>query len=130
MRIALNGYFWDQPRTGSGQYLRHLWCALQKMIAQLPDKDDHDLALLLPDNEAVLSSATTWSQIDQSKIQNPKLALERSEGSKVKKTAWEQLGAPRQARRVHADLLHVPYLAAPVRKGLPIVVTAHDVIPW
>src|SRR5437868_15526584 len=28
MQVAINGYFWDRPRTGSGQYLRHLWAAL------------------------------------------------------------------------------------------------------
>ncbi|HLF01233.1 MAG TPA: hypothetical protein VI547_04615, partial [Anaerolineales bacterium] len=29
MRLALNGWFYDQPHTGSGQYLREL-------LAQLP----------------------------------------------------------------------------------------------
>jgi glycosyltransferase involved in cell wall biosynthesis len=35
-----------------------------------------------------------------------------------------------QAKRWGADLLHSPYLAAPVLKRMPVVVTAHDMIPW
>jgi len=30
MHIAFNGWFWDQPHTGSGQYLRHLLAALHQ----------------------------------------------------------------------------------------------------
>jgi glycosyltransferase involved in cell wall biosynthesis len=125
MRIALNGYFWDQPRTGSGQYTRHLWCALGELSAQLPAPQAHHIALLLPAHEPLIhdpQSAPSSETIAQSKIQNPK--------SKIQKAFWEQAGAPRQAMRIGADMLHVPYLAAPVLKGVPVVVTAHDVIPW
>ncbi|HET6313558.1 MAG TPA: hypothetical protein VFH60_06960, partial [Chloroflexia bacterium] len=36
MRVALNGFFWDQPLTGSGQYLRHLWAALSEIAQHTP----------------------------------------------------------------------------------------------
>ncbi len=46
------------------------------------------------------------------------------------KLIWEQWTVPRLARRRYAQLLHVPYLSAPMRKTGPTVVTAHDMIPW
>lgn len=36
----------------------------------------------------------------------------------------------REASRHRAQLLHIPYLAAPIRKTMPTVITAHDMIPW
>jgi glycosyltransferase involved in cell wall biosynthesis len=48
------------------------------------------------------------------------------------KLLWEAWGAARAAGRVGAEVLHVPYLAAPVPGAaqMPVVVTAHDMIPW
>src|SRR5437868_6917986 len=117
MHIALNGYFWDQPHTGSGQYTRHLWAALSQLVSQLPDKDAHKLTLALPRDDSEIDSKNP-----KSKIQNPK--------SKIGKLLWEQQAATQQAKRQGAHLLHVPYLAAPLVRRLPIVVTAHDMIPW
>jgi glycosyltransferase involved in cell wall biosynthesis len=34
------------------------------------------------------------------------------------------------ARRVQPDLLHIPHLSAPLRPGVPLVVTVHDTIPF
>jgi glycosyltransferase involved in cell wall biosynthesis len=45
------------------------------------------------------------------------------------KLAWEQVGWPRMARKYHADLLHCPYFALPLRRNRPAVVTIHDLIP-
>ncbi len=133
MHVALSGYFWGQPHTGSGQYTRHLWVALSSLVSRLPDKDKYRLSLLLPDMVAKTGGS------------NPKLALERSEGSKIQslpsnevkgpkskigKLLWEQWGGVQEARRQGAHLLHVPYLAAPLVKRMPLAVTAHDMIPW
>ncbi|HYO48484.1 MAG TPA: glycosyltransferase family 1 protein, partial [Chloroflexia bacterium] len=49
---------------------------------------------------------------------------------KLDKVEWEQWTMAGAAKQHKAQLLHSPYLAAPVRKGLPTVVTAHDMIPW
>jgi glycosyltransferase involved in cell wall biosynthesis len=49
---------------------------------------------------------------------------------KLDKVAWEQWTMAGAAKQHKAQLLHSPYLAAPVRKSLPTVVTAHDMIPW
>ena len=49
---------------------------------------------------------------------------------KLDKVAWEQWAMSRAAKQHKAQLLHSPYLAAPLHKTLPTVVTAHDMIPW
>lgn len=46
----------------------------------------------------------------------------------LKKLIFEHLTVARAARRVHADLLHIPYLGPPLLSPSPLVVTAHDVI--
>jgi glycosyltransferase involved in cell wall biosynthesis len=108
LNVALNGYFWDQPRTGSGQYLRHLYGALTDLAPRSAHVDRVSLSLLLPGRESMVAA--------------------RSE--KLSKLLWEQWRVPAEARRRRAHLLHVPYLAPPLRQPLPVVVTAHDVIPW
>ena len=35
MRVALNGWFWNRPETGSGQYLRQLVQALGRVHPEL-----------------------------------------------------------------------------------------------
>ena len=46
------------------------------------------------------------------------------------KFLWESWGVMSEAVRKEAQLLHVPYLSAPFVKRMPVVVTAHDMIPW
>ena len=40
--------------------------------------------------------------------------------------AWEQTGLPLVAQQVSADVLHVPHYSIPLRPGVPVVVTIHD----
>jgi glycosyltransferase involved in cell wall biosynthesis len=40
--------------------------------------------------------------------------------------AWEQTGLPLVAQQVGADVLHVPQSTIPLRPGVPVVVTIHD----
>jgi glycosyltransferase involved in cell wall biosynthesis len=40
---------------------------------------------------------------------------------------WEQTGVPILAKQVGAQVLHAPFYSVPLRSGLPIVVTVHDV---
>lgn len=116
MRVALNGYFWDQPLTGSGQYLHHLWFALN----QSPYNKHDSYSLLRPGIEAQkpdrVSSGVTPEALGSK--------------SKVGKLIWEQKGVLAQARRARAHVLHIPYLSAPLVQPCRTVVTAHDVIPW
>lgn len=45
------------------------------------------------------------------------------------KVLFEQVTFPRQARRIGADVAHVPYWAPPLAPSVPTVVTIHDLIP-
>ncbi len=45
------------------------------------------------------------------------------------KVLFEQVTFPRRARRIGADVAHVPYWAPPVAPTVPTVVTIHDLIP-
>jgi glycosyltransferase involved in cell wall biosynthesis len=40
--------------------------------------------------------------------------------------AWEQTGLPLVAQQVSADVLHAPHYTMPLRPGVPVVVTIHD----
>lgn len=42
------------------------------------------------------------------------------------RVAWEQTGLPLLAQQVAADVLHVPHSTMPLRPGVPVVVTVHD----
>src|SRR5438105_2287592 len=103
MHIALNGYFWDQPHTGSGQYTRHLWAALSQLVSQLPNKDAHKLTLALP-----TSISQTTGHSPKSKIQSLPSNEVKGPKSKIGKLLWEQQAATQQAKRQGAHLLHVP----------------------
>lgn len=47
----------------------------------------------------------------------------------LSKVYFEQVAFPREARRLRADLAHVPYWAPPLAPTVPTVVTVHDLIP-
>jgi len=53
----------------------------------------------------------------------------RRSGGPWRKLLFEQLGAPRAARRMGVDLLHYPYFAAPVAATVPVIATIHDLVP-
>ena len=67
-------------------------------------------------------------------LQNEPVELERFEmqgEGRLRKlwrdTAWYQAALPRSARARRVDVLHCPTQRAPVRPGVPLVVTIHDV---
>jgi len=111
MHIAINGWFWDSPTTGSGQYTRLLVEAL---------------ATICPELEVSLVTASRQTtELPASCAQYP-VSCSRSNVSKV----WfEQIGFPRACTTLGADLVHVPYWAPPLRSSSPIVATIHDIIP-
>ncbi|HUP28317.1 MAG TPA: glycosyltransferase family 1 protein [Chloroflexia bacterium] len=156
MRIALNGYFWDEPRTGSGQYLHHLWSALNRQFTGPGDS----FTLLLPPSHGQRSRGLRGASTDkvgavhstQDELQGqgrsrhgfavtgvglppgPAKARIRDRGSllaaKTAKIRWEQTGVRRAAVKRRANVFHSPYLSAPFLQPCPTVVTAHDMIPW
>jgi len=84
--------------------------------------------LLLPHGVELDEPVPTAPGFRVAQAMPPPLAGGKSR--KLDKVWWEQSGLAREARRHHAQLLHIPYLAAPIRKIMPTVITAHDMIPW
>jgi glycosyltransferase involved in cell wall biosynthesis len=115
MRIAINGWFRNQPGTGSGQYLQSL---LQAMMALEPV---HQYLLVAPqdrfDRDIGGPAVDYWP-----------LASPRWRGN-LGKVLFEQVAFPRACRRWGADLAHVPYWGSPLWPAVPTVVTIHDLIP-
>jgi glycosyltransferase involved in cell wall biosynthesis len=112
MHVAINGYFWNHPHTGSGQYTRHLVTYLNNAISDLqltliyPQHDEKDLAAEVPPGIAVQPIPVR--------------------GGHVGKTLFEQIHFPRACREIHADLAHVPYWGNSLQSPIPQVVTIHD----
>lgn len=119
-RIGINGFFWDKPFTGSGQYTRELWRGLHeaglvgdKLRATLLHPPRQHIAA---DGDAALGAHYQA----QSKLRV---------GGNIGQTWWEQVGLGGAARLLGMHLLHSPYLAAPLFAPAPLVVTVHDLIP-
>ncbi len=114
MHIAFNGWFWDQPHTGSGQYLRHLLAALHQRAPE------HRLTLVVPARMTTLEALPP--QVDV-------LPMPLRFGGHPGKVWFEQRSFPRAVARLHADIAHVPYWGPPLRSPAPLVCTVLDVIP-
>lgn len=114
MRIAINGWFWDQPTTGSGQMVRHLVPAL------LAADESLEILLVLPH----------WAA-DHVTNQFPRVQVVAAacHPSHLGKVWFEQVTFPRLGARYGVDLVHVPYFAPPLQPLQPTLVTIHDLIP-
>ncbi len=121
MRIAVNGFFWKDPYTGSGQYLRWLW----QYLPAVPESAGHEFVLLCPGAPLERPPTDAWRGV----LVAPAGPF-AGRNANLAQLWWEQIGLPAAARRVRADVLHSPYLAAPLVAPCPVVVTAHDLIPW
>lgn len=108
MRVALNGLFLENPATGTGQYLRELVCALEKI------SPDDEFVLLVPHADA---TAPARVEIHPTHLAHPNLA----------KLEFEQSTFPRASKSF--DLTHVPHFGSPLFPTRPTVVTIHDLIP-
>lgn len=115
MHIAINGWFWDQPWTGSGQYIRHLLEWLPKLSADLT------LTLVLPSHVKTPTDVPTGVNIIHGKL--------RFKGH-LGKVWFEQRGYPAAVRRVGADIAHIPYWGPPLSsKPARLVCSVLDIIP-
>ena len=133
MRILINGWFLNQPNTGSGQYVRQLVTRLPTLAPQ------HEFFLVVPDRGSfkvidLISNLQPHRGASQSLTSNFQLPtpLRFATGamaSNFRKLLFEQSIIPRAADALRADLIHVPYWAPPLRARVPIVATIHDLIP-
>jgi glycosyltransferase involved in cell wall biosynthesis len=126
MHLAVNGWFWDEPTTGSGQYTRQLVRALDALDAEL------HISLVIPNGQrqgkergerAVPASCTVQCTVHCT------VHPVACSGSNFGKLRFEQIAFPRACRSLNVDVAHVPYWAPPLRSPAPIVVTVHDLIP-
>lgn len=116
MHIAINGWFVGQTTTGSGQYIHHLLDYLPRQAMGVT------ISLLLP-GPALGSGTRSWSGVQAVPVTLPRLP------AALRKLWWEQVTVPRMAQRLGADLIWVPYWAAPIWQPVPVCVTVHDLIP-
>ena len=113
MHIAFNGWFWDQPHVGSGQYLRRLLHNLRRVSPDLK------LTLILPPHN------------DSPDDLPPDVNIITTSGMKGKlgKIWFEQRTFPRMVKQCGADIAHVPYWAPPLSSPAKLVTSVLDVIP-
>ncbi|MCU0512841.1 MAG: glycosyltransferase family 4 protein [Anaerolineae bacterium] len=119
MHIALNGWFWDQPNTGSGQYLRRLLPALHKQEATL------QTTLIVPAHvppPAGLPPGVQVLPVGPARVAGGLRA-------RLHKVWFEQRLFPQAVARCGAHLAHVPYWGAPLSSPVPLVTSVLDVIP-
>lgn len=114
MHVAFNAYFWNQTNTGSGQYLRQLVYALQKLVSDL------EITLIYPQQTDGVGPEKVPSAV--------KVRVVPLRPGYVGKVLFEQITFPQACREVGADLAHVPYWGGPLRSPIPLVVTVHDII--
>jgi len=122
MRIVINGWFWEQPGTGSGQYLAGLAGWLPAVAA------GHEFILVrhasLP-ARPVSAGAHGEPPIRVVSARTPFDRVSRN----LAKLWFEQVTFPLACRRWQAGVAFVPYWAPPWWCPCPIVVTIHDIIP-
>jgi len=118
MHLAINGWFWNRPTTGSGQYVQQLVKGLESLQTELQIT-------------IVLSNGSEEKVEDSGGPLPPSCSLYSADCSRSNfgKVLFEQAAFPRTCGRLGADLAHVPYWAPPLRSPIPLVVTIHDLIP-
>src|SRR5690349_8840561 len=98
MHIAFNGWFWDQPNTGSGQYVRRLLHNLRKIAPDL------QMTLVLP------ARITAPDDLPD----NVSVVPTKGSSGDIGKVWFEQRIFPQMVGRVRADIAHVPYWGPPL----------------
>ena len=120
MRVVINGWFWDRPDTGTGQYTKHI----ARLLSELGEKAP-DVTVVIPTGQSP-DGAPSHDDFTTDRL---KLIRHPIRITHLSKVWWEQILIPRIARQLKADLLHIPYWAPPAGTWGPTVVTIHDLIP-
>lgn len=119
MHIAVNGWFWGQMTTGSGQYLHHL-------VHYLPQvAPGHGFTLLLPAAGVSQAADPLPAGWQVARLSTP---VDRF-GDNPAKLWFEQVAFPRACQRLGADLAFAPYWGSPWQRPCRVAVTVHDLIP-
>ena len=109
-RVLIDATAVPADRGALGRYVDGLVIALCKAGADLAvacqRNDEERYGRLVPDARVVAGPAAI--------------------AHRPARLAWEQTGLPLVAQQVGADVLHVPHYTMPLRPGVPVVVTIHD----
>jgi len=112
MHVAINGYFWQRPFVGSGQYTRNLVYYLNRLVSDL------EITLVVPQ----FPDEPEPDDVPPS-VRLKKVAARPGHLGKV----WfEQRQFPAACQEVQATIVHVPYWGGPLQSPAPLVVTVHD----
>jgi glycosyltransferase involved in cell wall biosynthesis len=119
MHVVVNGWFWDQPETGSGQYVRNCTGTLARLAP------DVHITVIVP-----VDKSHGPSRLAQDGLAAPcdlrRVNCDLGDWGKLR---FEQFTFPRMCRELRADLAHVPYWGSPLNPGVPTVVSILDIIP-
>lgn len=115
LHIAINGYFWDKPTVGVGQYLHGL-------LNAIPHVDAVHIELFVPVGTVPPDLPTG---VTLHELRTPF----DGKSANLAKLWFEQIAVPRAAARLGTQLLHVPYFAPPYLCSIPVVTTIPDLIP-
>jgi glycosyltransferase involved in cell wall biosynthesis len=114
--VLLNALFLDPGVSGGPEtYLREL---APELVRERPGTR---LTVATTGSGAAALTESGWG--DWADVR----ALPCEDGQRARRTWAEQILLPRLARRVRADLVHSLASVAPIRPGLPAVITLHDV---
>ena len=112
MHLVMNGYFWQRPFVGSGQYTRNLVYYLNRLVSDL------EITLVVP-----LFPGEPEPEDVPPSVRLKKVAVRPGHLGKV---SFEQRQFPAVCREVGATIAHVPYWGGPLQSPVPVVVTVHD----
>ncbi len=107
MRMGINGLFWEQETTGSGQYTH---CLVRELMAL-----EIEYTLFLPRHKPGTGDP------------HHRLITPFPKNENLAKVWFEQISFPRACQGM--EVAHVPYFAPPLYPSIPTVVTIHDLIP-
>lgn len=113
MHIAFNGWFWDQPNTGSGQYIRYLLPNLRRVAPDL------QITLVMPPHNPAPTDLPA----------NVAVIATRGSSGNLGKVWFEQRSYPQAVKQSGADIAHVPYWGPPLSSPARLVISILDVIP-
>ena len=115
--VTLNALFFEPDRSaGTETYLRGLVPALAEEFPKLR------LTLVTTRLGAAQLVADGWCEFCEV------VQMRADEGQRLRRLGAEQAGLPLVGRQRGSDLIHSLASVAPIRPGLPAVITLHDVI--
>jgi len=113
MHIAFNGWFWDQPNTGSGQYIRYLLTNLRRVAPDL------QMTMVMPPHNPSPTDLPA----------NVAVIPTRGGSGNLGKVLFEQRSYPQAVKQSGADIAHVPYWGPPLSSPARLITSILDVIP-